>query len=288
MEIIKLAFKKNGYKVDLTDSRNLELIRKYVVPVISNNPDWGTPHFTMEHFDKNPLEFQIIIDSTIVDNVHVAIESGQPIAIFEYNRFSFDQNPYNRIKYLKKHVIDNMSDRIVKKIQQTTKLTIEEINKLMPETRELLLTRPLYEGIGVVVHPDYQNKSTGVAEQFYKLITDGFAFGWTSNPIIVRKRRKLYDNTLFYPLLGETIVTAGQLAAHLHIISDMAFYKLSRYSGKDFGVINSQYSVERDVETRALSKSMLEAEKISEIDNKRINYSLDFHMTAGAIISWNN
>jgi hypothetical protein len=286
MEVIKLDFKKTlDLKTDLKNKGNLENLYKYVFPIIERNEGWGTGSLTVEEFEKDPGKFQDDIDATVWDNVHILLEKDEPIALleFEETEISDTSKSYHKILI---DLLENPAD--------TRWRILRERGWLIPDKTDLsliksyLISKSIYLSIGIVIKPELQGKKTGISESLYKIISDGINFGWTSNPIIVRQRRKLFKNTLYFPLFNENPKTLEELAIRVYVYAYILSHKEEEYKGLELGALYSDYFVaQRGDEYIQIAREMAIRDKILPEDLHRIEYILNRRKCAGAIVSWN-
>lgn len=161
--------------------------------------------------------------------------------------------------------------------------------RMVTDIKNFFKNKNIYTSVGVVLRPDLQGKKTGISDKMYKILSDGIVFGFTSNPIVVRQRRKLFKNTIFFPLMGQKPKSLEEWTACLYVYSSRKFPgKGDSVKGLKFGAIYSIYNVEeRWNEYLEIAKGMAEKGKITKLDEKRLEYVLGKKSCASAIISWN-
>ena len=98
----------------------------------------------------------------------------------------------------------------------------------------------IMSGYGIVIRPDLQGKKTGIADELYKLAKGYILFGWTSNPAIVAKHRKL-GRTVFYPT-NDYDETADKL-----VKDSLSSWENDSWKKLKFGVAQSEYFNEKEV-----------------------------------------
>lgn len=282
MNIQKIDFTKTkDNKTILTDKQNIEKLIQWVLPIIEQNEGWGSADLTKEKFLQNPQHFQDEIDATVWKNVHILLENNQPIGLLEFGKTNIDE-PKDRHTFLNELFegkgIEDFNKVMGKQILQTDLL----------KAKEFLINKPIYTAVGVVLKPDLQNQKTGYADKLYELISDGLVFGMTSNPVIVRKRKTQFKNTLFFPLLGEYPTNHEKWAVCLYVYAYVKSHAPADYKDLEFGAMYSPYFVEdRGTKYLELAQHMKNQGKITQNDERRIQYILSKHSCAGAIISWN-
>lgn len=281
---MRLDFKKGEEnRTLLDDQENIEKLQRWVMPIIERNEGWGTGELTPEEFEKHPEKFQDHIDATTWGNVHVLLEGGEPVALLEFGktRVSDMQKKKHRLlaELLKGEGIEEFERAVRKKLER----------ERLEEMGAFLSTREIYTGIGVVLRPDLQGKKSGLSEKLYNIVADGICLGWTSNPVIVRQRRKIFRRTLYFPPWEEFPNGVEEWAACLYVY----LYRLDpgvkdEVEGFEFGTMSSTHFVEsRGGEYLKMAEAMRNEGKISELDEKRIKYVLGRKCCAAAIVSWN-
>ncbi len=273
--IMRITFNKDSSnRTILSDKSNLEKIRSYILPIIEMNLGWGTFNLTETKFNEKPDKYQDDIDASTWDNVHILLIDDKPVGMLEYSRVKVP-------KILDSLSSDNLldiGDRI------GLKLSFEDVNPAL----EFLKSKPIYSSIGIVLKSEFQGRKSGYANILYQILSDGINFGWTSNPLIVRLKRKLYTHTLYFPLFDELPNSKEYLAMCLLLWADLKTKDRNDTSGLLFGTMHSKYFVEdRGEEYLNIADRMEEMGKISYLDNKRIKYVLSMKRCAGAIFSWN-
>lgn len=285
-ELKKINFtRSHSYHVNLTDEDNLDKIREYILPVIEKNDGWGTKSLTKDAFVHNPQNWQDDIDSTIMDNVHILLENNEPIGILEYVKE--DTNDDKKKHKILRMILESFNNRYWKYlltndvISKPSKQSVEKANRFLQD-------KPLYSSVGVVLHPRLQGKGTGYSEKMYSVISDGIVFGWTSNPIIVRKRRQIFSETIFFPLFNDLIDTSEKLAAVLYVCGDLFSHPYKDWQDLEYGALRSPYFVkDRSDEYLSITEGMLKKKKLTQSDAKRIRYVISHEGCAGAIMSYN-
>lgn len=293
-EIIKLQFKKisgDDYNleeygdIDLYDSENLEKIRKYILPIVAENEGWGSLDLTTDNFNNDPKQYQSVINATLFDNVHVALEEeGKPAGLLEFMGENILESKNERALNLQNLLADTSKwEELISQF----KIDRNFLNDSLDLIKQEFKAKKVYSEIGIVIRPDLQGKKSGIVQDLYAIINDGIVFGWTSNPQIVAIRRKLFLHNTYLPI-ENNINDLNDLISLALVYSDLLTYKENRWRTYKFGVLRSKYFVEdRGAEMIELAKGFAEKGKITEADSKRIEYILSNKSTAGAIISFN-
>jgi hypothetical protein len=255
------------------NSENLNKLTKWVLPIIEKNDGWGTGTLTREDFFANPIKYQHDIEGTVQGVVYVLEDDGMPCALLEYEVGKvFDENLFANDKR--------------KEFEFLVGKTFDK--GLVSEVKKFLESRTIFTGIGLVTRVDLQGQKKGYVEELYKITNKGINFGWTSNPIVVRMRRKMFENTLYFPPMGEYPNTLAEWAICWYVYADRVSDTEGKYEGFDLGVSQSSYFVEkRGEEYKQIARSMLAEGKISQLDSKRISLVLERPSCAAAIVSWN-
>ncbi len=290
-EIIKLDFKKvntttdtTSYShIDLSNSDNLNKIRKYILPIIAENEGWGTADLTIAAFEENPTKFQEYIDATLFANVHVLLDEGEPAALLEYLVETLD-SPISlaRMENLKRLIEDRSAWNYL-----LSKHAVENsaFNSLFPKLRHFLNSKKIYSEIGVVVRPDLQGQRKGYSQSLYELLQNGIIFGWTSNPLIVAQWRKYFPKVIYFPLYEEKVQDLEGLICLAVLYADLLTYEESRWKPLKFGALNSPYFVnKRDSKYLELVDSLFESQKINKLDVQRLKYLIEMDSVQGAIV----
>lgn len=282
-QIIELEFRKDkDNKTILTNSENINKIVKWILPIIENNEGWGTKDLVRDNFLKNPQKYQDDIDATLWNNVHILTLGGEPAALLEYSKHYFSDQTIQRHKTLtdlfQARNFDEPSSLLGKKFDP----------QLAEEVQEFIRKKPIYTNLGLVLRPNLQGKKTGISEKMYAIVNDGIAFGWTSNPIIVRQWRKAFKKMVFFPAYGEFPNNVQEWSVCLYVYADWITHEKDQIADLEFGTMRSPYFVnDRGEEYIKLAKTISEASKITHLDEKRLRYVLSQKSCAAAIVSWN-
>jgi hypothetical protein len=270
--------------IDLSNASNIKLIQKYVIPIIAENDGWDTKDLTLTEFDKNPLQFQESLDSTLFSNVHIMLEDDKPVGLLEYLEETLD-NP----KSLER--MSNLNKLISDKTEWEELLGLGIIDKVIltkhhPKLNECLSSRKLYSEIGVVVRPELQGKKSGVSDELYGVLKDGVCFGWTNNPIIVRQWKKIFNSTEYFPSLGERPNSLEHVVNLAILYADLLTYTDRTWRGLEFGALDSPYFVSRQgSHYMDVAKKLYSEGKLSDLDFKRIEYCIQKGAVQGAIFA---
>lgn len=285
MEIIPLAFVKTPEgQTDLANASNLELLYKYIFPIIVQNEGWDTANLTISAFENDPQQFQQEITLSTWDNVHVAVMDGEPIGLLEYEKDMIETGTYQSIPVMRE-ILNNENHPLWKVAYDKSN---SDYKPNFNELKDFLYKTPLYHEIGITIAPKYQGKKTGVTEKLYSKFDDGISFGWTSNPIIVKQQREIRSEILCYPLFGEKVDTPKKFGMHLHVVADLSTHPQEKVDPYEFGVMSSEYFVsDRGEKYKELAKQMNAAGKFSNQDLARILYVLQFKKVQAAIIRMN-
>lgn len=284
MNLQKIDFKKDiTGKTILTDLSEIQKICKWVLPIIENNEGWGTGHLTKEKFLDNPELFQNEIDSTVTGETFIMMDSDNPIALIEFKKKVFPDTS----ELVHRLLVDLLSGT---GINALNKLINEPFpQQKLPEIERYLYKKPLYSYVGVVIKPELQNKKLGISEQLYGVLADGLVLGYTSNPIVVRKRKSLFTNTLYFPLLNQKITSLEEWAACLYVYADRLESPEESSLDLPLGtLISEQFVEDRGEEAIQIAQIMANKSKITALDLKRIQFVLSKKFCAGAIVSWNS
>lgn len=140
----------------------------------------------------------------------------------------------------------------------------------------------IMSGYGIVIRPDLQGKKTGIADELYKLAEGHTLFGWTSNPAIVAKHRKL-GRTVFFPTNEYDEFSKELVQKSLNDWENDSWKKLK------FGVAQSEYFNEkRGDEYLELNDKLFAEGKIIESDHEGLKYIISLLQAEGAIITFPN
>lgn len=138
----------------------------------------------------------------------------------------------------------------------------------------------IMSGYGIVIRPDLQGKKTGIADELYKLAEGHILFGWTSNPAIVAKHRKL-GRTVFFPTNECDEFSKELVQKSLDDWENDSWKKLK------FGVAQSVYFNEkRGDEYLRLAERLFTEGKITESDCQGLKYIIGLGQAEGAIITF--
>nr|HVX93121.1 hypothetical protein [Candidatus Dojkabacteria bacterium] len=164
----------------------------------------------------------------------------------------------------------------------------EVLDKYFSQLEDYLSSKTIYSEIGIVVRPDLQGKGSGATKELYNLLSNGIIFAWTSNPLYLAQCYKYFNNVQYFPLFEDRITTLEGLANLSVLYGDLLTYKPDRTENLEFGALRSEYFVtERGNEYLDLAKSLVESKKISQLDEKRIQYCIQQKGVQGAIIATN-
>lgn len=280
----ELVFERREDGSPILGGNNMELLLKYVIPIIENNPGWGVTVPIAEDIQVNPEKWQMEINSTVGDKentkVFIAMDGERPVGLLEYQEEETANLLQKDYRETLTSLISQRDHHIWDILVSLGIVTEDVLDDLFPDLKEYIYSKKLYKGIGVVLIPELQGKKSGVSDILYRKMSDGFLFGWTSSPQAVAKRRKLFPYTLFFPLLDEKINSIQALGC-LSIVA--AYIKRGEML---YGVEINQKFVKRDKEeTMRLVGSFLEKGKITEMDYKRLDYILGFKQAQSAIVS---
>lgn len=293
--VIKLDFVKTDTSidtasyshVDLTNPENLAAINKYVLPVIAKNRGWDAENLTAEEFNKDPLQFQDVMDASLFANVHILLDDSEnPVALLEYLEETIE-NPISKIR------MNNLIDLIENKeawkyLLDRGVLNEEALDSLFDELKSFFANKKIYSEIGIVIKSELQGKSSGYTQMLYEILNDGILFGWTSNPLIVVQWRKYFKSVTYFPLLNESITDIEALASLAILYADLLTYKTSRWKDLEFGSLTSQYFIsKRGTEYLELVDDLKHAGKISDLDVERLLYFIRQESVQGAIFATN-
>jgi hypothetical protein len=284
MEILKLDFTKTvDNHIDLTNTDNLASIRQYILPVMEENVGWGSGDMTAEAFEKNPAQFQDYIDNSLDDNVHVLVNNNEAVGFIEYSHLPYLTSEHETVTILRS-VMSDYGDRRWEDIVRTANITkLPDMN----EAKSFLQSKPFYYGFGIVLANKFQGKLTSYSKMLYDVVGNGIVSGFTSNPVIVRKRKQVFQSTYYYPLFGEAMDTPEKFACHLYAWADIARHSYNESASFQFGVRQVSHFVNRGVEYVALAQHMYSKAKLTKHDLKKVLYTLNTPFTAGTIISHN-
>lgn len=290
--IIKLELDREPSGKVPFNAKNMDVLLKYVIPIIERNRGWSTEDLTSESFKSNPEEWRVDLDATIESglnsDVFIALVNNEPVGLLEYTKEDL-KNPDN--KNFGDILYDMTQDIDSKHWQRLSKFPFfkrELLFKYFSKLHDYIFSKKFYRNVGVVVKPELQGKQSGISDYLYSIMKDGFIYGWTSTPQVIRKRRKLYKHTMFFPPLSEVYKSLEDLAC-LTVVAARVFAKYSdELNVYDFGVSTyKEFALRNKQEYMTLSKSFLDRKKITELDYKRLDYILDFERGQGIIISVN-
>lgn len=276
-------------QVPYTDE-NIDILLKYVIPVISRNSGWATDELTEESFLDDLEYWRDTINATVLathkGQVRVALVDDKPVGLLEYIQEDFDDMEEVSVSETLWKMLESKEEKSWKKLISYGFLDESILDKYHKDLKEYVTSKKLYRGVGVVVSPELQGKKTGVSDNLYSLLKGGFVIGSTSSPIVLYMRNKIFDETLFFPLLDRNIETLPELACLLVIASRVLTKDVHTLEGFEFGVkTHPEYVLRKRSEYLALTKSFLDAGKITPEDYKRFEYMLNFERGQGGIIS---
>lgn len=290
VEIIKLELERDNKGMAVFSDKNLELLVKYVIPVIEKNRGWGTEDLTREDFIKNTEKWRSEINATVEcganAEVFIALVDDEPVGLLEYQQSDFSNLAEEGFSKVLSDMLDNRSSEYWRHLENPNVADSKVIDKYHSELKDFVLSKKLYYNIGIVLKPDLQGRSLGISDWLYEKLEGGFIMGWTSTPLTVAKRRKLYAYTLFFPVFeGEvnslvslgclTVVAARRIARHPNLPGRFRF-GVSKQKG---------FPTRNEEEYVGLAKELLIKSKINELDYKRLGYILEIEGAQGAIIS---
>ncbi|MEK7164107.1 MAG: hypothetical protein AAB768_03130 [Patescibacteria group bacterium] len=153
---------------------------------------------------------------------------------------------------------------------------------LFQAREEMFNNKNIMSGYGIVLRSDLQGKKTGIADELYKLAEGHILFGWTSNPAIVAKHRKL-GRTVFFPTNEYDEFSKELVQRSLEDWENDSWKKLK------FGVAQSVYFNEkRGDEYLMLADRLLSEGKMTKSDNEGLKYIIGLGQAEGAIVTFPN
>lgn len=289
IEIIKLDFERNSKGHILFNQDNMKKLNTYVIPIIKNNEGWGTGELTPQTFQENPERWREDINSTVTPSqdgeVHIYLQNNRPIGLLEYIKRSFDNVNLDFSNALKEMLKDKGS-RHWKKLREYVEIDPSIFNKYFNELEDFVRSRQFYRFIGVALIPELQGKKSGISDILYKKMDNGFIFGRTSTPLVVTKRRKLFKETILFPVRSNEINSLETLSCLTVASARLLSTNPEDLSKYDFGISSHAGFVQRDKdEYMELNKSFLEKGKITETDYEKLNSILKVKKGAGVVIS---
>ncbi len=295
MEILKLDFKKTSNKIDsadyghidLLDKNNIRNIEKYILPIISKNEGWDTADVTIEGFKNDPFQYQESLDASLFANVHVALnENGEPLGLIEFLEETTEK-PLSVIR------MNNLKGMITSKEKWEELLNLgvvdhKFLNKYFGNLKDYFKDKYIYSEIGVTVKPDLQGKKSGVSQYLYSVFQKGILFGWTNNPLLLAQWRNCFNNVIYFPLFEEKHDSLEYLVCLALLYADLLTYDKDRWIKYKFGVLYSPYFItKRSSDYLDFAKILVSKGKLTEIDEKRIQYCLKKKLVEGAIFAFN-
>jgi hypothetical protein len=289
VQINEIVFDRDESGKVLYTDENLEKLVKYVVPVIEKNRGWSTEELTLEKFMEDPSEWRDEIDQTVEkypsSKVHVAVNGKDAVGLIVYVATGFESAESEFTEVLEEMVSNRDSD-YWSKLHSYVKYDSELLDQHFKSLQKYIFSRTFYRRVGIVVRTDLQGQETGVSDQLYRVMDNGFVFGRTSTPFAVAKRRKVFPESLMFPVSPHEISTLGTFAC-LTVVAARTFSlhpdSTERYS---FGVItHSTFPVRDKKKYTELNRSFLGRDKISEEDFNSFEQILNYKKAQAAIIS---
>jgi hypothetical protein len=290
IEIIELELERDDKGIAVFSDKNLEQLEKYVIPIIEKNRGWSTESLIKEVFLENPEKWRADINATVEcgtnAEVFIALSDGEPVGLLEYQLSNFSNLAEEEFSKILFEMIDNCNSKHWRYLEKLNLVSSKVLDEYHQSLRGFVLSKRFYYNIGAVLRPDFQGKSSGVSNLLYAKMKDGFVLGSTSTPLTVAKRRKLYADTLFFPVCKSEVNSLEALAC-LVVLASRRIARHPELLGKfKFGVSKQQGFATRDKrEYLDLAKELLDKSKITKLDCERLEYILGFEGAQGAIIS---
>lgn len=279
--------------VDLGSNSNIKLINDYLLPVIEKNTGWGTGTLDNGNLWDLPMEDkQLIVDGALGPKsngtVWFALEDGKSVGFFlshVYEPHAFVQ-PFDDATKTVAAMIGDAENEWWKLAIRNGAVTEDFVLANLVHLNQLLSQNQLHFEYGICLTPSLQGKGTDVADQLFKQVK-GVLQGWTSNPYVVAKSRRLLKGTTYFPLFGDSINDVYGLAAVVCTCASLAGWSNESWKNLEFGVGESVYFVEeRGDEYLKKSKEFANKGTITKSDTKRIEYVLSRKYLGASIVGF--
>lgn len=289
VEIKKVIFNRNNLGQIVFDTRNLELLKKYVIPIIEKNKGWSSEHITSSDFFKNPEKYRVDIDATVESDknaeVFIALDNNLPVGLLEYVAEDLNNLDSSEFQNILNNLRENKNSTYWKQLVNLEVIDTNSVETYFSKLNSFLEGKKLYKFVGVVLKPELQGKKSGISDALYKTMKTGFIQGWTSTPLVVAKRKKVYSATVLFPRFGERPNNLEEFACIALASARVISKEIPQ--GFSFGVKTLEsFALRNKKEYMKLAYSFLQAGKISELDYKRLDYTLDFERGQALIMSY--
>lgn len=281
MNTIKLKIDRNpNGSTNINSEPNRETLDKYIVPIIANNPGWGSGHVTADNIWSLPQgELQNLLDATVGPHADsccwVLIDNSEPVGLFQASVTTPAENYSNTI-----------SAMLADSANQWWQIAKTNPGDLLPGAKHIFATKTLYSSYGIALAPKFQGQHTPYASKLYSLASDDILFGWTSNPSVVAKHRKTYPRTYYYPLFGQAVDSPEALVSVILLCASFSNWSNDSWKTLEFGAAEDKYFVEdRGEEYIVKAKQFARAGTITDLDAKRVEYVLSQKFCASGIVS---
>lgn len=290
---IRVERKSDG-SVNVESELTKEVVKKYVLPIIQNNEGWGTKEVTVDNFFTFPKQkIQDILDPTVgftsFAKCYIALIDNLPAGLVQGDFFSPEDQKNSGHPYMNflREIFSSPDFYLWKKMITDKEIDASSLQRNFQKAREALALNDIIFSPGIVVRADLQGKKTGLSEYLYQYMK-GISVAWTSNPVVVAKHRKLFKLTSFYPLMGETIISAEDIAMAGCIMADLLNWSEDTWKTMPFGSAHSIYFVqERGQEYLTKAAEKVSKGELTQTDLKRLEWILSQTGVHGALVSMN-
>lgn len=297
MRIIKIKIDRNSNgTVNMDSEQNQKYILEYLLPIINYNEGWGTKDLSFDSYSKVPLpKKQFLIDSSFGETKYAVNwiyldDQNEPQGLFMAKLYTPTDisNPQGKVAKTLNQMIANAKSEWWKLLIDQKLVTQKLIDKHLSEVFRIISTTNYYFETGIVIRPELQGKSSGVADALMSLV-DGVQLGWTNSPYFVAKCRKIYFKTLYFPVDAGAIVTSYDLASLVYVCSSLAAWSNSSWKSMKFGVAKSNYFVNhRDSGVLDVAEQMVKAGRLLEHDKINIQELIQTDFTQSAVVTFSN
>lgn len=288
--IKEIFFERNDDGQVIFNPQNIELLAKNVIPIVEKNEGWGSKDLTLEKFFGDPNSIRGEIDATVQSSnnsgVHIAYLNSHPVGLLEYIEVDIF-NEEKKSDQIIVEMINNINSKYWKFLIDSNLLEKPILDDLHSKLLPFFKIKKYYKDIGVVLRSDLQGQKSGISDKLYEIMKPGIVFGYTSSPLVLAKRRKVFDHTYYFPFINEKGDSIESLAALALSVGALFNVEDSEWKPYKFGVRKYKHFVKRDKnEYIELSKQFLAKNKITLDDFEKLSYILDNFQTAGIVVSF--
>lgn len=289
--LMDLRFERDISGKVVFNSLNINLLLRYVIPIISNNPGWSTEDLSKETFLDNPDQLRDEVNATVGEDmnnqVRIALDGeGNPVGLLEYVKEDFKNLSQPEFSKVFNEMLSDKSNGCWEKLIRMEIVEKDSLDKHFGALKAYFEGKSLYKDVGIVLTKSLQGTNSGISDILYHEMSNGLIYGWTSSPLVILKRRKLFKHTLFSPKLGDMYNKLEDLVCLVVLAASYFRENENVVNHINFGMATyNQFAVRDEREYTALAKSCLEKGKILASDFEKLQLILKTYQCQGSIIS---